>query len=599
MAKADATVRPGPTDPAPGRTVSRPPSRRDRLSTWLLLLLVLVLAAPPLLIDLYHPDVTDAREARTLLLAIKGIEQRQQEDAQWLDVATPRLNCRTRWDIPPAVGWLHLLVLPAPKPQELWLFITSARMVSVVMGLLTIACVYWAGFSIGGIRTAGYAAAICATGPVFLEHARIAIPSIHMAAWATMSIAAALWALRPLRPSPSLWRQAMGWALCGLAMGLAVLTIGPGGMLAAAAPVLFLTLLCPDRASHLLGLLAALLLAALVVLPWATYAHVHNPDAWSMDPVRWIALSWITADQLARLWSYMALGLGVALLPWTLWLIGAIVQPFSTSSAGVRTKLFLGWGWFIVAVVLMLLSAPELRRAFTLMVIPAAAVLIAEVFTQYVDMAASGRLARLWRVLRYIHLLGLMVLSVALPLLIVHPKWLVERGMVSADPLANFGWWYAGPLMGVLVLITTYTALPRMESRPGRSLVFWTLWSVTTLTAMALPWSRAEIRQTGVQLDAEQLAMTVGDTPIYWLTAQREDPADTRPGLLLYGPRRIRSLAPGDIPAAQNEQETFFLLVPHTGGEPPAESGVRRAEQQPVQGAVLYKWHAPPKPAHP
>ena len=34
-------------------------------------------------------------------------------------------------------------------------------------------------------------------------------------------------------------------------------------------------------------------------------------------------------------------------MPWTVWLIGAIVQPFSTSSTGVRTRMFIGWSWFI------------------------------------------------------------------------------------------------------------------------------------------------------------------------------------------------------------------------------------------------------------
>ncbi|MCE9591682.1 MAG: hypothetical protein K8S99_14300 [Planctomycetes bacterium] len=581
----------------PPRSIARPPAPRDRLSTWVFLALILVMALPALLIDLQSPDVTDPREARSVLVALNAVGERAKPQAQFYNIVVPTLNDRVRWDVPPTVGWLLTAVLPAPSADGLWLFILGARLTSVVMGLVTIACVYWAGFSLGGLRTAAYAAAVCATGAVLVHQARLATPAIHFAAWATMSIAAALWALRPLKPQPSLWRQAIGWALCGLSMGLAALTIGPGAMLSVAMPVLFLTLLCPNRASHLLGLLAALLLSALVVLPWATFARQHDPDAWPVDPVRWVALGWIEPGQITDLLGHMLPLMIVALMPWTLWLVGAIVQPFSTSSAGVRRKLFLGWGWFTVSAVMCLLAPPVLRVAFLMQVIPAAAVLIAEVFTQYADLAATGRMALFWRLLRWVHMVGLATLSVALPLLVTRPEWFVSMGLTGAEPLANVGWFYAGPLMAALLAIVAYTARPVMASLPGRSLAFWTFWGAVALTAMTVPWARSPINHPGPTQEAERLRQVVGDQPLFWLGPVIHDPADTHPVLLLYGPRPVRVLKPTEIEAAQRLHPELFLLAPYPGGLPPAAAEFEVVGIKPLPDLMLYHWAAPPTPA--
>lgn len=553
---------------------------------------------PAMLIDIQHPVVTSHVEARTLLVALNGVAERSEPVRQLYDLAVPLLNGEARWDLPPATGWVLTLVLPSPDRIGLEGFITCARLVSVAMALIAIACVYWAGFSVGGLRTAGYAAAVCATGPLLLTEARFATPTIHFAAWGMLSIAAALWALRPLRPTPSLWRQAIGWCLCGLAMGVAILTIGPSALLAVALPVLFLTLLCPDRTSHVLGLLAALLLAALVVLPWATIVRQHDPDAWPIELVRWVALAWIEPAQLPGTWTLMLLALVASLLPWTLWILAAIVQPFSTSSRGVRVKLFLGWGWFLVSGVIYLLSPPELRRPFLVMTAAAGAVLIAEVFTQYVDLAASGRLARFWRWLRWVHLLGLCTLSIVIPLLVTRPEWFTRWGFTAA-PLANFGWSFAGPLMMALLAVVIYTLLPRMADLPGRSLAFWTLWAAALLTAMSIPWARAPIHHSDLPAQAALLRTMTGQHNLYWLGAQNDDPAESNPVLLLYGPRTIHVLTAGDISSLTQEHSEFFLLSPASNPTPPGGLDASPVANQPVPGYTLQRVHATPQQAPP
>ncbi len=467
----------------PGRPVIRPPRPRDRLSVWLLLLLTLALTCPVLLLDIHRPEVTEAEEALTLAASVQTHARLfAHPPASWFvpDSLTPYLGDVPQWRLPPAVAWIQLLVFrargldPATTPIER--YVTLARLSAVAMGLLAIAGVFWAGMSLGGLRTAGFAALVCATSPAFIYQARLASPPIYYTAWYMLSIAAALWALRPQRHLPTIARQAVGWGLCGLAMGMAVLTAGPGALLSIALPILTVVVICPNRISHVLGLLASVLLAALTVLPWAAFAHQQDAEAWSMNWMLWIPLHWLDFRQLMSVAGWRGLLLLVGLLPWTLWLLGAVAQPFSTSSAGTRTRMFLGWGWFLWATVILLGAATTGWRCCLTAAIAVSAVLIAQLFTQYINLAAAGRHARLWRLLRWPHLVLLALASVGMGMVLGAQPYLIGQGLLpSWVAAANLGWFYAGgatlALLGVVALSTHWAWMEfpsKSISRLGR-----------------------------------------------------------------------------------------------------------------------------------
>ena len=98
-------------------------------------------------------------------------------------------------------------------------------------------------------------------------------------------MAAALWAMRPLRRNPHLVRQFLGWLICGVAFGCAALTSGPAALPVVILPVIAIAAMCPHRVGHALGIVAAIAVAALLVAPWTIYVHEAAPEGWQ----NWLA----------------------------------------------------------------------------------------------------------------------------------------------------------------------------------------------------------------------------------------------------------------------------------------------------------------------
>src|SRR5690606_24382401 len=153
-------------------------------------------------------------------------------------------------------------------------YIHIGRVLSCLLFLLTVTCVYWAGHCIGGYRTALFAGLLASVNPLLIYHGRLATPAIAVIAMMMLAIAAALWAIRPLRAAPSVTRQGIGWGICGLAMGAAAFIAGLGTMPVMACTILLILLLCPSRVSHLMGLIAAMLISALMIVSWIAVSQV-------------------------------------------------------------------------------------------------------------------------------------------------------------------------------------------------------------------------------------------------------------------------------------------------------------------------------------
>ena len=518
-ASAGATP-PPPVKPPPPRT-----TQRDRRTAWLALPLLLLLAVVPLLLEVQRPAVTGAREAATLSRAIvlSGAEDPFAPPSQRVTheglrpplPPPPLLLAPPPAELAAVVGPGRLDPLTTPQGAYLlqaWVFgldpvpatlggvVLRGRMVSVAASLVTVAAVLWIGFSIGGLTTAVLATLVFIAFPAFLLFGRLATPDAPLLAAITLGHAGALWATRPLRPSPSLVRQAGGWVLCGLCLGAAIHLAGLPAVVPMLLPLLVIVLICPRRVGHLLGLLACTVVAGLTLVPWVMRLTAENPEAWQA------VLRTLQPEASGEpLDLYRAVGtraglLAVVLLPWSPWLLAALVQPFSTSTGGARNRMFIGWSWFVTLALVVLLAPGGVMVSPLLLMVPVAAILLGQLFRQYVELSAEGRHARFWRLSRWPMLVLLLGVSVAVPLGLGLQPGLTQRGYV-AGPLAQpvtagmplYFWLGLGT---VLLVITGVGARFAIDNYPGKAVACWSIWTVVLVSVLAIPLARGPLART-------------------------------------------------------------------------------------------------------
>jgi 4-amino-4-deoxy-L-arabinose transferase-like glycosyltransferase len=456
--------------------------------------------------------------------------------------------------------------------------IKHARLCSAILGLITIAAVFWAGHSIAGIRAGLFSALVCAANPVFIWHARLASPPIHQAMWAMLSIAAALWAIRPLRASPTIERQFLGWVVCGLSLGGATLTTGPLVIVTVMGPILLLLLLCPHRRGHLMGLMAAVIIGVLVVLPWTVKLYEGDPEApaiWWRDhqPFGFQTLTLLFDHFGQRLLLVLA-----ALLPWSIWLAAAIAQPFSTSSTGSRTRLFLGFTWFLAATLIMLMLPASSDIGALLPLVPAAAVMIGQLFHHYTDLAAEARYARFWRILRWPHILLLAWVSVLAPMVIAMPQPFIDKGWFSSPFFYNWGTTPSVLLGIVLLLVVGLAGRMAYKQYPGGTLAYTAVWMLLLAAVIAIPASKSDHARSMVRKDAETIARHAQDRPVFVVQGEAFSPGEIEPTVLLYAGCEIRQIAAKQIDDVAAKQKTTIFLLSRADAAKPADKAQRVAE---------------------
>lgn len=572
---------------------------------WLVLALILVLVSPALFLELGTPQVIDTREAASLNISIQSFKRHHLNapaSETFTDRLVPVLHDKALWQPPPAVYWQQQLAFlcftrkPDPRVET---YVLCARIASAIMGLIALAGVFWAGACIGGLRTGAFAALVCGANPTFLYHARLADTTIYYVAWASLSIAAGLWALRPLRPQPSILRQALGWAICGLALGMGVLCVGPGALFAVACPILLIVFLCPGRLAHLMGLVAAVILAILVVLPWAAYAQQQDAAAWPLEVASWLPAHWLHPTNLfAATWERAPIVV-IALLPWCLWLVGAMMQPFSTSSAGVRVRLFIGWSWFLLAFVIAMASSPNGEVPTLIAVIPAGAILVAQTFHQYVDLASEGRFPRVWRVLRWPHVVFLFGLACAVPVVLQYQHELVASGVIPFELFTNPGWVFSIGLAVVLLVIVALSIRWAIKEHPAQCLTTWAIFTLVLCVGMSFTLVQGPAARSEIVADAELLNKTVGKHNVVWLPALAiGDNTLPNPMLTLYANREVPRVMPAQLAdvAATRRDEPLFVLTPH---DSPTPAGLEPVTTLSASRHLLHRYRAPAPASRP
>lgn len=576
------------------------PPVRARLA-WLMLGACLLAALPPLIADLTHPDVIHSEEARVLATLADTLERQYalREAGTGpisFDLWAPHRNGIARYDMPPAGMMLYSLVHWGQRPGEIstQTLITRSRFVSVVCAVLTVAAVFWLGYSLGGLTSAAIAALCCAATPAFVQDGRLAMLAMPHLLWSTLTVAAAMWAMRPLRPAASVTRQAFGWLLAGLAMGLAVLTGGSVSVPLVVLPLMLMVVICPNRVSHLMGLIAACVLASLMVLPWMAHVYDQKADAWNQwrhEMTPWLAMQ---PRVLGPMLGWRLAMLAVAVLPWTVWAVAGLMQPFSTSSAGSRARLFLSWSW-CVGVTGLLLLAPDISRlGGALLLVPATSVLVGQVFGQFVERSAEGRHTRLWRGLRWIYLAATTAGSIAIPALFALQPTLIDQGWLATGFSAPLSWTYWFGLAVVLLGLAVLAVRWSMQHYPGRSAAAWAVWMIVLMATLAIPLSRGPLAESLVEADASVLGQMVGSQPLFWLNDLGDARADPDAALLLHVRRQIKPITMRELDDVVHDLQQVFVLGPLDQGAAAPVVGAQavRVTKLPAARRSLWRYTA-------
>ncbi len=481
---------------------------------WLILVALLAISAVPIFTNLGRAQSADPAEAGHLALAVETWRNRLEmyHGDISLESLAPIAQGQPQLDQPPGFVWLDQLAFASLDPLTVTEkdLLYQGRLLTAIFGMLTLAAVFWAGFSVGGLVTASFSAMVCLSCPALVYFARSGTPQIAMVGLETLGIASAMWALRPLRPAPSLPRQGIGWFVCGAALGMAVLTAGPVAIPIVLGPILVISIMCPNRISHLLGLIAAIFIAALMVMPWAVYVHGQDTHIWE----RWVAALWpegMAGPGWGRAVVDRGLLLLVLVLPWTLWLIGSLAQPFSASSSGVRRRVFIGWAWFLCVSLMVLTGPVDGHVGGLLPVLPAAAILIGQSLRLYSDRSAEARHARIWRFTRWPHLVLIGLASLALPAIMYFQSPLVDQGRLTGPIVATMPWYYWLGMGASLLMIWLLSLRYALRHYPGRTLVCWSMWVVVLMSVSLIPLTRGPLMNPPPSapdpVPAEQTAM--------------------------------------------------------------------------------------------
>lgn len=485
---------PKPTPPSKSNSAHLPPLPRPALrrrATAAVLLAFLAFGALPLLTGLSQQASDQPRELRALAIADETWRHQAQFEADGLTLErlVPMLAHQPLLDQPPGMTWLTVLAFAPLDPDTATPAAQRfrARLISVTMSLVTLGAVFWAGLSLGGLRTAALASLVVLANPLLVVHGRLATADAATAGWAMLSLAAALWAIRPLRPSPKVLRQAAGWGLCGAALGVAALIRGPAIVPQVMLPLLLISMICRRRLTHLFGLAAAGALAGLITIPWAIYVHQQDPHVWSdwFELLRPPTDAAVLAQAVATRSVALLVGSGV----WGLLVIAALVAPWTTKNRPARRAMLLGWVWAMAGISLVLLGPVFGEKAWSdtvsdvLLAVPVLALVTGQLLQRVGDVARAGEVSPTWK------RVALPTAALVLAASLIGPIMLHQRSPGMATMHAAY-WIGGGVVLGLIGALATRWVL---RPFPGRAVACWSMWTVVATTLVMIPVSQGSL----------------------------------------------------------------------------------------------------------
>lgn len=478
------------------------------------------------------------------------------EPAAWV---IPSWNGQPRVNKPPLLVWVNLLAWTGLDPDHASLetLVARARLVAVGFMLLALLGTFWAGRVLTGDAHFAHVAA-CMTGTMllFVKQSRYAAYDEHLLGWLAVSMAAALWAMRPrAAASPSRW-AGIGWILSGLALGAAWLTKGPLALVLGLGPMVLVALALPERRGRALwGVGAVFAVAIAVAAPW--YRQVLNTVPGAFDAMFFEYRA--VRDEFQPPWYYLGF-LGLA-FPWTVPLVRGLLAPRDrTDPACGRGGWNLAWLWFAFVFVFMSIPGAKQQRYIT-PILPAAGLVAA---WGWFKMSASMRVDRGWASAHYILIFVATLLGPAFLLL---QTWAVGRNLLPEPLVVGVSPWIAAfllPIMAFLAWIAWTWHRAGLRHRSASALV---LWFLTLAIPLSLGYGQANHGRYPQKEAIFALDTEVAGTPLYYVP--RTGGLDPRPSkeFLMYTRRVVPRVGENELQVRLASGEAFYVLVRRRKGE--------------------------------
>ncbi|MBV1928818.1 MAG: hypothetical protein KUG81_04835 [Gammaproteobacteria bacterium] len=367
-------------------------------------------------------NITLASSCDTFL-EMHGSHDLPQNKNAWI---VPTFNGGPRYNKPPLAIWVNLLawsdLTPATtNPRQL---MTRARIASVMVGFLMIASIYWLGLSVGNIHTGLLSALFVSTTILFQKQARLSSYDIYLASFATFSVAAAWWSIGPHRPDRvfTKLRFVMGWILCGMGLGAAIMSKGPLAYPLMILPVAYGIILHRHQLKRNLGgMILALAIGTALAFPW--YYHIetlYQGLSGSMS-------SEFTAKRTVGQPVYYYLCIIGLIWPWTVIFFGSLFQPWGLAQKNRRKQMLYAWGW--MALILLMFSIPGAKQQrYILPILPAFGLLFGAFWVDHQRITDSGHQDKDLNFVRLPHWIMLGGASIAATIAILAQPLLIEHG---------------------------------------------------------------------------------------------------------------------------------------------------------------------------
>lgn len=509
---------------------SEPALPASRRTTLLALLAVLAACAVPLFIELGTRDSTNTMEQLSLLSSQETWHRMHDGEAgAWL---MPTNNGKARIQKPPLLVWLNLLAWsdldPSVEAAQLGelhqTLVHRSRLVGASLTLLMIAAIFWLGLTLGDLRLAVLSSLIAGTTIFLQRQGRMATYDIHMTAWVTAAVAAALWAMQPFRPTPTRAVRVAGWSLAGLFTAAALMSKSPLALPLFAAPVMIVIgsmhlnelrqSTGVDRRrwrTDLAGLAAAMVICILLVTPWFIFALRHVSEAEQTLLTEYAA----TREKSISIFYYV--GVFVLVAPWTLWLVGGLVHPFTGARGTERRLRMMAWLWFVLILAVFSLHPEAKKQRYILPIVPAAALLAAQVWCD-LDRRAKKERPDLGAVaLANAHWVALTLASLAAGFMLAEPQRLVDWHWAEELPVAAMSWPLALGIGAMLAALSILGWRRHAQQRTWAAGVITAAWTLVMMTAFWQAHAHAPTHVSQVRHDAQRVSQIIGSDPMRYL----------------------------------------------------------------------------------
>ena len=513
---------------------------------------------PALLIRLGAPVPTNSMEDKALVSSQESwLRWQEGEPGAWLVTMN---DGQPRVEKPPMLAWLNFLAwsdfsLEHAPPETLAL---RARLVSAMLGLVMLGAIFWMGMIMADRPAAVIATLAVGSTLFFQRQARMASYDIQFVAWATLAVAAALWAIGPRAPivlSPhggGRTRRIAGWSICGIATACSVMSKNPLAFLMVLIPVIAAIALVGGtpqrRLANIIGAAGAMLVAMIPAVPWYWHVAVTYPELVA------ILKHEATQPRPVYLPVYYYFGLFGLIVPWTVWLICGLVQPWMNRDHQERRRQLIAWMWFVLIFVFFSIWAAKQQR-YVLPILPAFGLLCAQVIREHQARADRGNGDRTARGLGAAIWIIAFIASLLFGPLLAMQDWLGRHAVgFQQERLVDTGWPVA--IIVSMVLLAISIAGWRWNSRwkPVRSAMARGCWSLAFMGVFWAVDAGEPNRTKEVQLDkieAERTAKLVGGAPLRSLRIDQKDEQQYKINeeFRFYYGRLIRHVSPHELSA--------------------------------------------------